>query len=107
MTIRLIIGDDPILVSEAVTRAVEELVGDGDRALMLELLTEADYRTDDGRWDSARLLDAARTPPFLTERRVVVGRHLSRFSKKDDYGAIVGLLGEPLDTTDLLLVWER
>lgn len=107
MTIRLIIGDDPILVGEAVSREVDDLIGEGDRGLMLELLTEVEYRTDDGGWDSARLLDAARTPPFLTDRRVVVGRHLSRFSKKDEYAPIVTLLAEPLDTTDLVLVWER
>ncbi|MEM9466797.1 MAG: DNA polymerase III subunit delta [Actinomycetota bacterium] len=107
MVLRLIIGDDPILVGEAVSSAVDELVGDGDRSLMLELLTETDYRNDDGDWESAKVLDAARTPPFLTDRRVVVGRHLSRFSKKDDYSPIVDLLSEPLDTTDLVLVWER
>ena len=86
MVLRLIVGDDPILVGEAISASVEELVGDGDRSLMLELLTETDYRNDDGDWESAKVLDAARTPPFLTERRVVVGRHLSRFSRKDDYG---------------------
>ncbi len=107
MTVRLIAGDDPILVGEAVSSAVDELVGEGDRGLMLELLTEAEYRTDDGDWDLARLLDAARTPPFLTERRVVVGRHLSRFSKKGDYAPVVAMLGEQLQTTDLVLVWER
>ena len=107
MVLRLIIGDDPILIGEAVTSAVDELVGDGDRSLMLETLTEADYRNDDGDYESAKVLDAARTPPFLTERRVVVGRHLSRFSRKDDYTPIVELLAEPLDTTDLVLVWEK
>jgi DNA polymerase III delta subunit len=107
MVLRLIVGDDPILVGEAISASVEELVGDGDRSLMLELLTETDYRNDDGDWESAKVLDAARTPPFLTERRVVVGRHLSRFSRKDDYGPIIELLGEPLETTDLVLVWER
>ena len=107
MVVRLIIGDDPILVGEAITKSVDELVGDGDRSLMLELLTEADYRNDEGDWESAKVLDAARTPPFLTERRVVVGRHLSRFSKKDEYTPIVQMLGEPLDTTDLVLVWEK
>ena len=107
MVLRLIVGDDPILVGEAISASVEELVGDGDRSLMLELLTETDYRNDDGDWESAKVLDAARTPPFLTERRVVVGRHLSRFSRKDDYGPIINLLGEPLETTDLVLVWER
>ena len=107
MVVRLIIGDDPILVGEAITKSVDELVADGDRSLMLEMLTEADYRNDDGDWESAKVLDAARTPPFLTERRVVVGRHLSRFSKKDEYTPIVQMLGEPLDTTDLVLVWEK
>lgn len=107
MALRLIIGDDPILIGEAVTAAVDELVGDGDRSLMLETLTEADYRNDAGDYESAKVLDAARTPPFLTERRVVVGRHLSRFSRKDDYGPIVELLAEPLETTDLVLVWEK
>jgi DNA polymerase-3 subunit delta len=38
---------------------------------------------------------------------VVVGRHLSRFSKKDDYAPILELLAEPLETTDLVLVWEK
>lgn len=107
MALRLIIGDDPILIGEAVTAAVAELVGDGDRSLMLETLTEADYRNDEGDYESAKVLDAARTPPFLTERRVVVGRHLSRFSRKDDYTPIVELLAEPLVTTDLVLVWEK
>ena len=107
MALRLIIGDDPILVGEAVSEAVDDFVGDGDRSLMLETLTEADYRNDDGDHEPARVLDAARTPPFLTDRRVVVGRHLSRFSRKDHYGPIVDLLAESLDTTDLVLVWEK
>ena len=107
MSLHLVLGDDPVLVGEAVTLLVDELVGDGDRSLMLETLTESDYRTDEGRYDAIRLVDAARTAPFLTDRRVVVARHASRFGKKDDYGPLVGLLGEPLDTTDLVLVWER
>jgi len=107
VALRLIIGDDPILTGEAVTAAVDELVGTGDRSLMLETLTEADYRNDDGVYEASKVLDAARTPPFLTERRVVVGRHLSRFSKKDDYAPILELLAEPLETTDLVLVWEK
>lgn len=107
MALRLIIGDDPILIGEAVSAAVDELLGNGDRSLMLETLTEADYRNDDGDYESAKVLDAARTPPFLTERRVVVGRHLSRFSRKDAYAPIIELLAEPLDTTDLVLVWEK
>lgn len=107
MGVCLIVGDDPILVGEAVSTAIDEFVGGGDRGLMLETLTEADYRNDEGGHEAARLLDAARTPPFLTDRRVVVGRHLSRFSRKEDYGSLLELLAESLGTTDLVLVWEK
>ncbi len=107
MALRLILGDDPVLIGEAVSVAVDELVGEGDRSLMLEVLTENEYRGDDGRFEADRLIDAAQTPPFLTGRRVVVGRHLSRFSRKDDYGPLVSLLEDPIDTTDLVLVWEK
>lgn len=107
MTLHLILGDDPVLIGEAVSATVDELVGEGDRSLMLEILSEAEYRNEEGTFDPLRLIDAARTPPFLTERRVVVGRNASRFSRKDDYGPLVRMLGEPLDTTDLILVWEK
>lgn len=106
MAVRLILGHDQVLVGDALSRTVDELVGDGDRSGMLEMLSEDDYRRDDGGWDAARLSDAARTPPLLSDRRVVVGRHLSRFSRKDDYSPIVELLGDLLPTTDLVLVWE-
>ena len=96
-----------MLVGEAVTTTVDELVAGGDRSLMLEILTEAHYRTDAGDFEAARLLDAARTPPFLTDKRVVVGRHASRFSKKADYAPLLELLSESLPTTDLVLVWEK
>lgn len=107
MRIHLIIGDDPVLIGEAVTSVIDDLVGDGDRSLMLETLTEHDYRSDDGRHEPRRLIDASRTPPFLTDRRVVVGRHVSRFSRKADYAPLAAMLGEPIDTTDLVLVWEK
>ena len=107
MSLHLILGDDPVLIGEAVSAAIDELVGDGDRGLMLEILSEIEYKNDDGGYDPLRLIDAARTPPFLTEKRVVVGRHVSRFSRKDDYGPLVRMLGEPLDSTDLVLVWEK
>jgi DNA polymerase-3 subunit delta len=107
VTLHLILGDDPVLIGEAVTAAIDELIGDGDRGLMLEVLGEGEYKNDDGGYDSLRLIDAVRTPPFLTDKRVVVGRQASRFSRKDDYGPLVSMLAEPLDTTDLVLVWEK
>ena len=96
-----------MLVTEAVSKAIDELVDDGDRGLMLEILTEAEYRTDEGAYDTARLIDAARTPPFLTDKRVVVGRHASRWGRPEDLAALTALLAEPPDTTDLVIVWER
>ena len=107
MALRLIVGDDPVLVGESVTRAIDELVGDGDRSLMLEILTEAEYRTEDGSFEPTRLIDAARTPPLLTDKRVVVGRHASRWAGKEQLSAVTGLLGEPFESTDLVIVWER
>ncbi len=107
MALRLILGDDPVLVGEAVSKAVDELIGDGDRSLMLETLTEAEYRTEEGTFEPARLIDAARTPPFLTDKRVVVGRQASRWARPEHLGAITALLAEPLDSTDLVIVWER
>lgn len=107
MVLRLVTGDDAVLLGEAVSRLIDELVAEGDRSLMLEQLTESDLRTEDGEWDSSRLVDAARTPPFLTDRRVVVGRHLMRFPTKDEYAPIVELVSDLLPTTDLVLVWER
>lgn len=107
MVLRLIVGDDPVLVGDSVGNTIDELVGDGDRPLMLEILTEADYRTEDNTFEPTRLIDAARTPPFLTDKRVVVGRHASRWAGKEQLGALTDLLGEPLESTDLVIVWER
>lgn len=107
MALALVTGDDAVLISEAVGALVDELVSDGDRSLMVEELTEADFRTETDEFVLTRLVDAARTPPFLTERRVVVGRHLGRFGRKEQYQAIVDLVADELPTTDLVLVWER
>ena len=46
-------------------------------------------------YDIGPLVDAAQTPPFLTERRVVVGRHAGVFSTKDARGPARRLPGRP------------
>ena len=107
MVLRLIDAADAVLAGESVTAVTDELVGDGDRSLMLEIVTEADYRTETGDFECTKIGVAASTPPFLTERRVVVARHLARFSKKADYEPIAAIAEGVLDTTDLVLVWER
>ncbi len=107
MSVQLLSGDDPVLVAEAVARVVKEALGDEDRSLALEQLDETSWRDPDGGWRLAPLVDAAQTEPFLTSRRVVVGRHLARFSRKGDTDELVRLLETLPDTTHLVLVWER
>ena len=102
----VIVGDDDALVTEALRGAVEEALGGEDRALALEELTEEEYRLEDG-FEIARLVDAAQTPPLLTGRRVVVGRHMGRFGTKDAVAPLVAYLDAPLDSTTLAVVWEK
>lgn len=92
-------GDDPSLVRDAVRRIVDELVGDADRALVLDEYAGEEY-------EAGALADAAQTPPFLTDRRIVVGRDLHRF-KADDLAPLVAYLADPLPTTALVLVWDQ
>ena len=75
----LVKGDDPTLISRAIGDLVDALVGDADRSLVVEELNELSYRTDDGDYSIAPLVDAAQTPPFLTDFRVVVGREIGRW----------------------------
>jgi DNA polymerase-3 subunit delta len=105
-SVQLLGGDDPTVLGEAVHAAVHEALGGADRDLVLAQLTEEDYRVDDG-YELAPLVDAAQTPPFLTEHRVVVGRHLGRFTKADDLAPLLAYLADPLETTRMILVWER
>lgn len=105
-TVALLHGGDDVLLFNAVRDLVAELVGDGDRALMVAELTEAALLEGE-EYEIAPLVDAAQTPPFLTPRRVVVGRELGRFSTADSLGPLLSYLENPLDTTDLVLVWEK
>jgi len=107
MTVTLMIGDDQVILGEAVGSKIDELIGGGDRSLMLEILGESDYRNDDADIDATRLVVAGGTPPFLTDRRVVVGRGMSVFSRKDLYTPVISMISSLIDTTDLLLVWEK
>jgi DNA polymerase-3 subunit delta len=97
LPVYLVRGDDPSLRSEAVRTLVHELVGDGDASLVVE----EHEPNDDG--DTAAIADAAQTPPFLTDRRVVVVRDVSSYSS-DALEPVLGYLEHPLDTTSLVLV---
>lgn len=106
--VHLVKGGDEVLLGEAVTDLVRQLVGEGDRSLMVEELTvDTHLGPDDQGYDISPLVDAAQTPPFLTERRVVVVRHAGVFSTKDAVAPLVAYLADPLPSTSLVLVWEK
>src|SRR5918994_2606067 len=96
MTVHLVTGDDESIARAAVSELTHRLVGDGDRSLMVD-------EFDGDEYELRAVVDAAQTPPFLTERRVVVARDVGRFTA-DDVGPLVGYLADPLDSTELVLV---
>lgn len=102
----LVKGSDDVILGDDVTTLVRELVGDGDRMLMLAELAIDDHLDADG-YSIGPLVDAAQTPPFLTDRRVVVARHAGVFSTKDAVAPLVAYLADPLPSTSLVLVWEK
>ncbi len=75
----LVKGDDPSLVGEAVRGLIAELVGARDPALVVE---EHGGSSSDPV-DVTALLDALVTPPFITDRRVVVLREAGRLVAGD------------------------
>jgi len=92
----LIRGDLPALLADAVRSVVAELTGTGDAAMMTEELSGDEYTV-------GSLVDAAQTPPFFGDRRVVVARDIGRFSTHD-VEPLVTYLRDPLPTTSLVLV---
>ena len=96
MAAHLITGDDESLLLAAVSDLVHRLVGDGDRSLMVDEFDDEDYAL-------GAVVDAAQTPPFLTERRIVVARGVGRFTT-DDVAGLVAYLADPLPSTELVLV---
>lgn len=96
----LVKGDDPVLRSDAVRGLVAELVGDGDAGLVVE---EIAADGDSPEATAIAVADAAQTPPFLTDRRVVVARDVSVWST-DALKPVLAYLADPLPTTSLVLV---
>jgi DNA polymerase III subunit delta len=93
---QLVKGADASLVGTAVRELVERLVGDGDRSLLVE---DVDLGAD-GVLDVA--LDAAVTPPFLTDRRIVVIRSIDALDAAS-VPSLVSYVQAPSDFTDLVL----
>jgi DNA polymerase III subunit delta len=96
MGVHLLTGDDESVLRAAVGDVIHRLVGDGDRSLMVDEFDGEEY-------ELRAVVDAAQTPPFLTDRRIVVARDIGRFTA-DQVGPLTAYLADPLDTTELVLV---
>jgi DNA polymerase III subunit delta len=104
--VHLLRGDDEVILRDAAHELVHALLGDQDAALAVEEVGADRFRPVDGADASiVPLVDAAQTPPFLTDRRVVVGRELDVFTRAEQVAPLVAYLADPLPTTRLVLVW--
>ncbi|MGI9033050.1 MAG: DNA polymerase III subunit delta [Acidimicrobiales bacterium] len=91
----LVRGGDATVASDEVRALVAELVGAADPAFAVEDLGD-DYTL-------AAVVDAAQTPPFFGDRRVVVAHDVGRFTTADA-GPLVAYLADPLPSTTVVLV---
>jgi DNA polymerase-3 subunit delta len=95
----LVKGDDAALVAQAVRELLDDVVGDGDHALIVE-------EVGGGPGDELNvgaIVDACLTPPFLIDRRVVVVREAGRLLTADA-PRLVEVVQDPLPSTVLILV---
>ncbi len=95
MATHLLSGNDESILRSAVHELVDELVGAGDRAMMVD-------EFDGDEYELRLVVDAAQTPSFLTDKRVVVARDVGRFSS--DLAPLLAYLADPLESSDLVLV---
>ena len=95
--IHLLNGDDAALLSEAMTGLIAELVGEGDKSLMVDDHSGEEYTI-------GHVVDGARTVPFLTDRRIVVARGAQRFTV-DDLSPLISYLGDPSPTSTVVIEW--
>jgi DNA polymerase-3 subunit delta len=112
-------GDDPALRDREVQRVVDDVLDGDDRSLALDDHTIPGRRrstagTSDDEGPSgdgesleipafAAIATALQSPPFMTNRRVVVVRDIGNLSK-DQAQWLADYLAAPLDTSRLVLV---
>jgi len=114
MSVHLVRGEDPVLRDEVLTHLVDELAGGDDRTLAVEEMTvpgraSAEAESDEpggaeGREQAvAAVLNAAQSPPFMTQRRVVVLRDAGNLAA-GDVDPLIAYLADPMESTALVLV---
>ena len=105
--ITLLKGDDVVVLRDAVRQLVDDLVGSEDRALVVEEVEVGAHAAEDTARDPlVALVDAAQTPPFLTDLRVVVGRVTDKRERNDLVQPLTDYLLDPLPSTRLVLEWQ-
>lgn len=102
--VTLLRGSDEVVLRDAVRLLVDGLAGDQDRSLVVEEL-DIGMTDDDGTDPLLALIDAAQTPPFLTEFRVVLGRITDKRERAELVQPLVDYLVDPLPSTLLVLEW--
>jgi DNA polymerase III subunit delta len=95
----LVRGDDASLVGQRVHDLLGSIVGDADVAMVVEELGGS--AAED--LDVGAVVDALTTPPFLTDRRIVVLREAGRLVAADA-ARLVACLDDPLPGVALVLV---
>jgi DNA polymerase-3 subunit delta len=97
-SVYLVRSDDLVLLGEATRSLVASLVQPEDAGLAVE---DIDLDTDDQA--VAAVLDACLTPPFLTDRRIVLARNAGALVA-EGASRLIDYLGQPLQTSVLVLV---
>jgi len=95
----LVRGDDASLVGQAVHDLLGTLVGENDPSMVVE--EHGGPGADD--LDVGLVVDAITTPPFITDRRIVVVRDAGRLAAADG-ARLVACLDDPVPGVTLVLV---
>jgi DNA polymerase-3 subunit delta len=98
-SVYLVKGDDAALVAQAVRGLLDDVVGDGDHALIVEEIGGG----PGDELNVGAVVDACLTPPFLVDRRVIVVREAGRLLTAD-VPRLVEVIGDPLPSTVLVFV---
>jgi hypothetical protein len=110
--VHLVVGEDPRFRADATKALIAELLGADDPSLALEEFSlapradsasESDDAGADGPPVVAAALGSASTPPWGTERRVIVIREVGAMGAADA-DAVARYLADPCPTTVLVLV---
>ena len=105
--VNLIRGDDSSLLSRELDSLTNRLLEGEDKSLVVEELTESQYESESGSYSIESLVNAAQTVPFLTERRIIIGRHFARFHRLEELGSLIDYFEDIIKTNFLILVWEK